>query len=130
MNYDALTIDMTELSQDLSKSMTMASGGLCTCQHIEQHQIRYNSDYSPAEDYDLCRQILSAGLKLANIPQLLVKYRWFGSNVSITRRPAMKIADRKVKADVRNILQTTRPPYPYYKVILRKLRLKILLRKY
>ena len=23
-------------------------------QHIEQHQIRYNSDYSPAEDYDLC----------------------------------------------------------------------------
>ena len=99
-------------------------------QHIEQHQIRYNSDYSPAEDYDLCRQILSAGLKLANIPQLLVKYRWFGSNVSITRRPAMKIADHKVKADVRNILQTTRPPYPYYKVILRKLRMKILLRKY
>lgn len=97
---------------------------------IKKHGILYNQDYSPAEDYDLCRQILAAGLKLANIPQILVKYRWFGNNVSITKRPAMKIADKKVKADVREYLQTTRPPYPYYKVILQKLRLKFLTRKY
>lgn len=97
---------------------------------IQKHHIRYNPDYSPAEDYDLCRQILSAGLKLANQPKLLVKYRWFGNNVSITRRSAMKIADKKVKADVRTYLQTDQAPYPYYKVILQKLRLKFLMRKY
>lgn len=97
---------------------------------LERHHIRYNSVYSPAEDYDLCRQILTSGLKLANIPQLMVKYRWFGNNVSITRRPAMKIADKKVKADVRSILQTQEKPYPYYKVISRKLRLKALMRNY
>ena len=97
---------------------------------IKKHHIRYNQDYSPAEDYDLCRQILSAGLKLANQPKLLVKYRWFGNNVSIIRRPAMKIADAKVKSDVRAVLQTKQPPYPYYKVILQKLRLKFLMREY
>ncbi len=97
---------------------------------IKKHRIRYNPDYSPAEDYDLCRQILAAGLKLANQPKLLTKYRWFGNNVSITRRPAMKIADAKVKSDVRAVLQTKQPPYPYYKVILQKLRLKFLTRKY
>lgn len=97
---------------------------------IETHQIRYNPDYSPAEDYDLCRQILAAGLQLANMPQLLVKYRWFGNNVSITRRSAMKIADKRVKADVRTHLHADLAPYPYYKVILQKLRLKALMRKY
>ena len=50
--------------------------------------IYYRSEYSPAEDYDLVRQALLNGLKLYNMPQILLKYRLYGGNQSLLKKAA------------------------------------------
>ncbi|MBQ9235530.1 MAG: glycosyltransferase family 2 protein [Alphaproteobacteria bacterium] len=89
-------------------------------------EIAYRGEYSPAEDYDLVRQAMLKGLKLCNIPQVLLKYRLYGGNWSLQRKQAMLRADRKIKDELQELLQIKGSYYPYWKVMLRKLRLKFL----
>lgn len=44
----------------------------------------YNTDVSPAEDYDLWSRAIKV-LKMANIPEVLLKYRWHSNNSSNSR---------------------------------------------
>lgn len=94
------------------------------------HRISYNAEYTPAEDYDLVRQILDAGLKIANIPQILLRYNLHGRNFSILKKKQMRVADRQIKLMIREKL-CPKPQffYPYLWVILRKLRLKFMIGK-
>lgn len=95
---------------------------------FEQHHIRYSSEMSPAEDYHLVYQALKKGLRLANIPQILLKYRLYGGNCSIKRKKQMKLADKKIKRLIYADLNIPfRFLYPYWLVILQKLRLKFML---
>lgn len=95
---------------------------------FEQNDIRYSADMSPAEDYHLVYQALKKGLLAANIPQILLKYRLYGGNCSIKRKKQMNLADRKIKKMIYKDLQIPfRFSYPYWLVILQKLRLKFML---
>lgn len=92
--------------------------------------ISYNAEYTPAEDYDLVRQVLDAGLKIANIPQILLRYNLHGGNYSLRRKEQMRAADRRIKHAIRDRL-CPKPLffYPYFLVILQKLRLKFMIGK-
>ena len=95
---------------------------------FEQRNIRYSAEMSPAEDYHLVYQALKGGLRLANIPQILLKYRLYGGNCSIKRKAQMKLADRKIKRLIYKDLNIPfRFLYPYWLVVLQKLRLKFML---
>lgn len=108
----------------------MHSSSMLRKSALLKHNIHYNPEYSPAEDFDLCRQILEAGLKLANLQEILFKYHYHGQNYSLQNKTAMDIADKKVKEDVFSLLDRKKNNYPYYKVMLKKLRLKLFLRDY
>ncbi len=92
--------------------------------------VRYDPSFAVAEDYDLLRQTLANGLKICNIQEVLFEYQLHGENISITKKRMMKEADARVKADIRHFLKLKNyHPYPYWLIILRKLRLDILRRK-
>jgi len=45
-------------------------------------KFKYQPEILIAEDYDLFLRVVNAGLKIANIPHFLIKYRWHGANIS------------------------------------------------
>ena len=49
---------------------------------LKKHQLKYNRGLEPAEDYDFWTRIIALG-KLANIPEILLKYRDHPNQVSI-----------------------------------------------
>lgn len=98
-------------------------------QDLQKYNIAYNPRFSPAEDYDFVYQALKSGLKLANIPLVLLKYRLYGGNCSITKKQQMKKADRALKKLIyADLNKPFRFLYPYWLVMLQKLRLKFMLR--
>ena len=84
--------------------------------------IQYREEYSPAEDYDFVKQALLKGLKVYNIPQILLSYPLYGGNCSLRQRKKMRAVDRKV------LHKKTLFFYPYLLVMLQKLRLKHFIR--
>ncbi len=95
-----------------------------------KHNIRYNPQYTPAEDYDLLRQVLANGLQICNLPEVLFLYHLHGNNFSLQKKQMMKAADARVKEDIYRFLKIGNyRPYPYWLIILKKLRLDILHRK-
>lgn len=51
---------------------------------FENRGLRYRQEAFPAEDYDLWARAVASGLQLANIPQVLYKYRIHGVQVTKT----------------------------------------------
>ncbi len=96
---------------------------------IITHGLKYDSSYTPAEDYDIIKQALFKGLKIANLPQILLRYNLHGNNCSLRRKQQMKDADRKIKTEIAAALNLQNyKPYPYWRVIFSKLRLKYFLK--
>ena len=94
-----------------------------------ENNIRYREEYTPAEDYDLIKQALLKSFKLYNIPQILVRYTLYGGNCSLLQREKMRQVDRKIKREVAALLHKKYLFfYPYFLVMLQKLRLKFLMR--
>jgi glycosyltransferase involved in cell wall biosynthesis len=58
-----------------SSSMTRKS-------FIDKNKIRYKK-HIYAEDYEFWKDIILKGGKVANIPEVLAKYRWHGKNISV-----------------------------------------------
>lgn len=111
------------LAETLRANTCMHSSMMLRRSDIFRHNIRYNPDYTPAEDYDLLRQCLAAGLKVRNLQRVLIKYHLHGGNFSIQKKQMMKAADAKVKDDIRRLLNVkNKSKYPYWLIILRKLR--------
>ena len=46
-------------------------------------KIKYRQEILIAEDIDLFIRIINFGLKIANIPEYLIKYRWHDANISV-----------------------------------------------
>lgn len=92
---------------------------------IMLYNLRYNEEYSPAEDYKLWTDMLMCGLRVANLQEVLFKYNLHGKNFSIQRKKQMRAADKKVKRDILNYLNIPSKFYPYIFVIMQKLRLNI-----
>lgn len=51
---------------------------------FEQHNLYYRQEAFPAEDYDLWARAVASGCSLANIPQVLYRYRIHGEQVTKT----------------------------------------------
>ena len=117
-----------DIRDTLRGNPVMHSSSMLRRAALLRDNITYNPDYSPAEDYDLCRQLLAAGWQLANIPEVLFYYHYHGRNYSLTHKEAMRRADRKVKTDILNLLGQKHFFYPYFLIMLQKLRLKKFLR--
>ena len=92
---------------------------------IKEHNIKYDNSVCHVEDYDLYRQILVAGGKISNLPQVLVKYRVHKQSVTQNKQ-SQKIqilASEKVKQrllsrffdnkTVEKIINTIKS-YPFY----------------
>jgi len=56
---------------------------------IKENNIFYNIDHVPAEDYAFWLD-LTGVCNFANIDEILVKYRWHGANISITKADMQK----------------------------------------
>ena len=86
--------------------------------------IFYNHDFSVAADYDMIRQVLVSGLKIRNIQKALIEYRIDDETFSLQKIKMIKTDEARVKADICSFLKIRNyKPYPYWKVILEKLRL-------
>lgn len=117
------------LSDALKGNVVMHPTAMFRKADIVKHGLQYNPAYTPAEDYDIIRQALCKGLKIANIPQILVKYNLHGNNFSRLQKQQMQNADRKIKQEIAAALNLQKyKPYPYWRVILSKLRLKYFLK--
>jgi len=46
-------------------------------------KIKFRQEFLAAGDFDLFLRIVDSGLKIANIPEFLVKYRWHDTNISV-----------------------------------------------
>lgn len=119
-----------DIYETLCGNPIMHSSSMLRRSALIKSKIAYNQTYSPAEDYDLCRQILAQGWKLANLQKVLFFYHYHGKNHSLTHKQAMIKADYKVKSDILKLLGKKFAFRPYFWVILRKLRLKRFLRNY
>ena len=67
---------------------------------FEKHNLTYDKEMIVAEDYDLWVTALIKGLKLGNIPEVLIKYRWHPDNVSHKKQKQMAYYDRIVKQKI------------------------------
>ena len=97
---------------------------------LQHAGLRYRQEYSPAEDYDLVRQAMLNGFKLYNMPDILLKYRLYGGNQSLQKKQAMQKSDALIKCELAKLLnKENKLNYPYWRVMLKKLRLKFLIKK-
>lgn len=117
------------LKETLRACTSMHSSMMVRKSDLVRYNIRYNGEYTPAEDYDLIRQVLTNGLKICNLQEVLFKYHLYGGNFSVKKKKLMKINDARVKSDICKYLNVTNyHRYPYWLIIMRKLRLKWLLK--
>ncbi len=66
----------------------------------------YKSEYTYAEDYKLWFTMLNHGLKLDNIPDILVRYRINNNQITMTKRQEQKEITDKIKSEYKlNITQ-------------------------
>lgn len=71
---------------------------------ITENNIIYNVDYVPAEDYAFWLDLIGM-CNFANIDEILVKYRWHGTNISITKADMQKALANKVR--IKKLLKIT-----------------------
>lgn len=61
---------------------------------LEKYGLRYRPEYLHAEDYDLWAQAVLV-TKIHNLPDILLRYRWHNSNISVTEKaPQAQTAER------------------------------------
>ena len=113
------------LKDALKGNVLMHPTAMIRHEDLVKYGILYRASYTPAEDYDLVRQALFLNLKLANIPQILLKYNLHGDNCSLRQKEKMATADLKIKREIAAFLNIKNfKLYPRVGVIAEKLRLK------
>ena len=98
---------------------------------IKEHNIKYDNSVCHVEDYDLYRQILVAGGKISNLPQVLVKYRIHPKSVTqnpksqkiqINRTDEVRVKYLERFLDTKNAKKLVKKIkfYPFYKANRKK----------
>lgn len=114
-----------DLREALRGCPVMHSSSLLRKADLERCGISYHAEMTPCEDYDLFCRILEHGLKLANLQQVLFRYHRHGGNFSIRDSKRGKANVLKIKDRLKGRLGIKKPGYyPYFLVMLQKLRLK------
>ena len=86
-------------------SPVLHASSLWRKESFERHHLRFRQEMVPAEDYDLWTRALHAGLQLANLPDILYKYR-IRSEQATSQTDKIKMKTREVQ---RNYLHATLP---------------------
>lgn len=85
-------------------------------ERFDNHGLRFRQDMVPAEDYDLWTRALLAGLTLANIPQVLYKYRIHPNQATTqtdkTRAKGREIQQMYLQAACPSLSETDRASFP------------------
>ena len=68
---------------------------------LDGHNIRYESAFSPAEDYRLWARLMPY-TQFYNIPCVLVRYRNHDNRTSISQQTRMRMCWRAISSDIRN----------------------------
>ncbi len=68
-----------------------------------KHDLRYRAEYTNAEDYDLWARMIQI-TQIHNLPDILLKYRWHGENVSIRQKQIQQESTAKIKLYMLNFL--------------------------
>lgn len=88
---------------------------------LTDNNIRYEQEYTPAEDYRLWGQLMAV-TNFYNIQEILVEYRCDSNNTSHLQKTKMAIAHESIKAQICN-------KYPMYRLIfdrsLRRVRIRL-----
>ena len=71
---------------------------------LTDNAIRYEEEFSPAEDYMLFARLMSK-TKFYNIPEILFRYRWHNSNTTILQAGKMERATFAIRA----LMQAEKP---------------------
>lgn len=66
---------------------------------IEREHLRFDLNYFAAEDYEFYSRFARYA-KIANIQDVLYKYRWHGNNVSVQKREMQRKSEAQIKKDV------------------------------
>ena len=117
------------MKETLRANTCMHSSMMVRASTFKENNIRYNGELTPSEDYDLVRQVLEAGFRVCNLQEVLFKYNLHGGNFSLKTKQKMKDADKIIRSNIEKFLNYhPKFRYPYWLIIVRKLRYKPLLR--
>ena len=68
---------------------------------LSEYGIKYNSKYSPAEDYKMWADLMDI-TNFHNIQEILLKYRSFDTNTSVIQNKKMTDASRAIQLEIRD----------------------------
>ncbi len=71
---------------------------------FEDKNLIYDTNLSCAVDYDMWCRALMSGLKMANIPEVLLKYRWHEKNISHTKQDLQIETTKNIKKRIAQYL--------------------------
>lgn len=77
---------------------------------LDEHHIRYKEEYSPAEDYKLCSELMEV-TELYNIQEPLVLYRRYVGNTSQKQRNKIRNMAKKIRLENSNKYPAYRDEY-------------------
>ena len=72
---------------------------------IDKYDLKYDEDYNYCEDYELWSRMIFV-TEIHNLPEILLKYRWHGTNVSIEHSKKQSDLTNTVKQNILNKLTT------------------------
>ncbi|MDR1327193.1 MAG: glycosyltransferase [Heliobacteriaceae bacterium] len=70
---------------------------------FNKYNLRYAHGYEAAEDYEFWSRIIR-DTKICNLPEVLLKYRWHGNNISVEKKELQQEADRRIKNNMLEFL--------------------------
>ena len=73
---------------------------------FEKHQLTYSQEkeYDGCEDFELWVRVLMTGLKISNIQEVLLKYRWHPNNISHQRAEQVDLMVKGIYKRIINYL--------------------------
>ena len=74
---------------------------------FDKYQLRYDPAYKHAEDYELWTRVINH-TQIANLQEVLLKYRWTGSNVSAVYEKEQLLVSEVIKQKIRKACQQKR----------------------
>jgi len=70
---------------------------------VDKFNLRYDPDYTACEDHELWSRASRYG-KIANLPDVLLKYRWHGGNASVLQKQTQAANTRRVQKNLMDFL--------------------------
>src|SRR5690606_31946412 len=83
-------------SELLFRSGVLQSTVMCRRELMERLDLRYDPTITLSEDYELWTRCADL-MRLANMPEVLVRYRLHGDNASLKRSEGLRASSRRIR---------------------------------